>query len=94
MQKSGCNVLYRWHEGRQRFLNRLEKMQGDGAKAKALQKKHTPKFRPSSRVMFDPEEGKVVTLPYQEQAGDWDGFMARMKEAEEKRNSGCYGRCK
>ena len=88
-KKGGCkNALYRkpGMKDDNVFLNRLEKMKKDTVrKQKALEKKHTPTFRPANRVMFDPEEGKVVTLPYQERAGDWDGFMARMKEAEEKR---------
>ena len=63
-------------------LGALGEAQGE---FKELEKKHTPKFCPESRTMFDPEEGRVVTLPYQSGHGDFEGFLARMKDAEEKK---------
>jgi hypothetical protein len=87
-KKSGCNVFYQkpGMKDDKQFLRRLEKMQVETSrKRRELEKKHTPKFCPESRTMFDPEEGKIVTLPYQSGHGDFEGFLARMKDAEEKK---------
>lgn len=87
-KKSGCNLLYRkpGMKDNKVFLKRLEKMQKDGEKKKKiLQEKHTPKFQPEHRIMFDPAEGKVVKVPYKNRSRDWDGFLSRMKDAENKR---------
>ena len=35
--------------------------------------------------MFDPAEGKVIKVPYKNRSRDWDGFLSRMKDAENKR---------
>ena len=87
-KKSGCNCLYRKPgiKDNSIFLKRLEKMQKDGEKKKKiLENKYTPKFQPEHRIMFDPAEGKVKKMPYQNRSRDWDGFLQRMKEAENKR---------
>ena len=89
-KKSGCNLLYRkpGMKDNNVFLKRLEKMQKYGErKKKILQEKYTPKFQPEHRVMFDPAEGKVIKVPYKNRSRDWDGFLSRMKDAENKRTT-------
>ena len=89
-KKSGCNCLYRKPNIKDSsvFLKRLERMEeANEKKKKILSKKYTPKFQPEHRIMFDPTEGKVVKLPYQNRSRDWEGFLARMKDAENKRKN-------
>lgn len=89
-KKSGCNCLYRKPNMKDSsvFLKRLERMEeANEKKKKILSKKYTPKFQPEHRIMFDPTEGKVVKLPYQNRSRDWEGFLVRMKDAENKRKN-------
>ena len=70
----------------QNFLTRLEKSEKDKEERRLkLEKKHTPAFRALERVYFDKEDGKVKRKPMHSEPRDWEGFMARMKLAEDKK---------